>query len=187
MKGVELLQKGPSMAARTAPTGSVWNGESGHSATGSREDSGLRSEGCGDGRRHESPRMPRPARVSTLEVMMGGPSSLSAAPSRRSAHARIPGRLASGEIRTGGSSPSPLPHCCQTTPLWSPARSSPSVATKVLWCSDGSPNERMARRVAWSAWVNVRPRADGEKTCGRSLGRHPGQVDPIIRTAVRLK
>ena len=41
-------------------------------------------------------------------------------------------------------------------PCGLPSRSSPSVATKVLRCSVGSPNERMALRVAWSAWVSTR-------------------------------
>ena len=66
----------------------------------------------------------------------------------------MPARDASASMRTA--SPRPLPHCYHTTPAWSPARNSPSVATNVLRCSDGSPRERMALRVAWSAWVSTR-------------------------------
>ena len=50
----------------------------GHSATGSREDSGLLSRECGGGRIHASPRMPCSAMVSALDVMMGTPFTPSA-------------------------------------------------------------------------------------------------------------
>ena len=77
--------------------------------------------------------------------------------SSRSAQARMPARDASASMRTGGSRPRPLPHCCQTTrPRGLRPEAAPSVVTKVLKCFDGSPRERMALRVAWSAWVRTK-------------------------------
>ena len=73
----------------------------------------------------------------------------------------------------------PFPHCCQTTPLWSPASSSPSVATNVAAVVRGVPQGADGPAVGLVG-VGQRQRRHGALAVGQVL-QGPQPVAQVCR------